>query len=93
VKFKFVNLHSVNLQFNSIAPRLFCPNNLLNVLILSALNTFSSFMMTDQVSNPCKSRKVVAFVFGELQNHGCVPGATDFSVQSVQIELNALSDS
>lgn len=93
VKFKFVNLRSVHLQINSIAPRLFCPNNIRSVLILSALNTFSSSMMTYQVSNPCKSRKVVAFVFGELQNLGCVPGATDFSLQSVQTELSALSDS
>jgi hypothetical protein len=50
-------------------------------------------MMTDQVSNPHKSRKVVAFGFGELQNQGCVPEATDISLQSVQTDHSALSDS
>jgi len=88
-----VNLHIVNLQLNSTAPCLCCPYNLLRVLILSALNTFSSSMMTDQVSNPCKACKVVVFVFGELQNHSCVPGAADVSLQSVQTDLSAVSGS
>jgi hypothetical protein len=47
-------------------------------------------MMTDQVSNPLKARKVLVFVFGELKNQGCVPGATGVSLQN---DLSALSDS
>jgi len=93
VKFKLVYLRIVNLQINSIAPRLFCPKNLLSVLIVNAINIFSSSMMTDQVSDPCKACKVVVFVFGELQNQSCVPGAADVSLQSVQTDLSALSDS